>query len=128
MRPGREYLAARPEIDAKRIGRRQPWRLHAPRAAAFEPRYCCIAWGAQWDYEKIWRQLRGAWRSTPALSILTTHSWVVNATPGSGQLEPFKLDTWSKIACPFVMLHGRDEQFPGRSAEVFDAVARSRRR
>src|SRR5215470_7297626 len=30
---------------------------YAPRAAAFEPRYaCCIAWGAQWDYQKIWRE------------------------------------------------------------------------
>jgi hypothetical protein len=28
---------------------------YAPRAVAFEQRFaCCIAWGAQWDYQKIW--------------------------------------------------------------------------
>src|SRR5262249_30901523 len=48
-----EYLAARPEIDARRIGVMaiSLGGYYAPRAAAFEPRYaCCIAWGAQWDY------------------------------------------------------------------------------
>src|SRR3981081_948978 len=57
--PAWEYLAARPEIDAKRIGVMaiSLGGYYAPRAAAFEPRYaCCIAWGAQWDYEKIWRE------------------------------------------------------------------------
>ena len=53
-----DYLAARPEVDAKRIGVMaiSLGGYYAPRAAAFEKRYaCCLAWGAQWDYQKIWR-------------------------------------------------------------------------
>ena len=72
--PAWEYLAARAEIDAKRIGVMaiSLGGYYAPRAAAFEPRYaCCIAWGAQWDYEKIWRERfeRLARSDTPALSV-----------------------------------------------------------
>ena len=55
--PVYEYLASRPEVDAKRIGVMaiSLGGYYAPRAAAYEPRYaCCLAWGAQWDYQKIW--------------------------------------------------------------------------
>ena len=51
-------LPSRPEVDAKRIGVMaiSLGGYYAPRAAAFEQRFaCCIAWGAQWDYQKIWR-------------------------------------------------------------------------
>src|SRR5437899_2667962 len=54
-----EWLAARAEIDASRIGVMaiSLGGYYAPRAAAFEQRFaCCIAWGAQWDYQKIWRE------------------------------------------------------------------------
>ena len=129
--PACEYLAARPEIDAKRIGVMaiSLGGYYAPRAAAFEPRYaCCIAWGAQWDYEKIWRERfeRLARSDTPvAVGRLAAHlcGWS-NATSQEEalkRLEPFKLDgVVQKIACPFVMLHGEgDEQIPaGRGAEV----------
>src|SRR5213078_1045584 len=54
-----EYLAARKEIDAKRIGVMaiSLGGYYAPRAASLEPRYaCCIAWGAQWDYYDTWKR------------------------------------------------------------------------
>ena len=80
--PAWEWLAARPEIDAKRIGVMaiSLGGYYAPRAAAFEPRYaCCIAWGAQWDYQKIWRERfeRLARADVPALSVasLTSYGW-----------------------------------------------------
>ena len=132
--PAWEWLAARPEIDAKRIGVMaiSLGGYYAPRAAAFEPRYaCCIAWGAQWDYEKIWRQRfeRLARSDVPALSVASAHIlWVVNATSQEQalkRLEPFKLDgVVQKIACPFLMLHGEgDEQIPLVEAKkCFDAV------
>ena len=56
--PVYEYLAARPEVDPKRIGVMaiSLGGYYAPRAAAYEPRFAaCIAWGAQWDYQKIWK-------------------------------------------------------------------------
>jgi hypothetical protein len=61
-----EYLANRPEFDAKRIGIMaiSLGGYYAPRAAAFEQRFaCCIAWGAQWDYWQIWKDRFGAWRA-----------------------------------------------------------------
>jgi dipeptidyl aminopeptidase/acylaminoacyl peptidase len=129
-----EYLAARPEIDSARIGVMaiSLGGYYAPRAAAFEPRYaCCIAWGAQWDYQKIWRERfeRLARADTPALSVAARHIlWVLNASSQEEALErlaPFKLDSVvQRIACPFLLLHGEgDEQIPLPEAQkCFDAV------
>ena len=129
-----DWLAARPEIDERRIGVMaiSLGGYYAPRAAAFEPRYaCCIAWGAQWDYEKIWRERfeRLARADMPSLSVASQHiTWIVNAPSQEEalkRLEPFKLDgVVQRIACPFLMLHGEgDEQIPLKEAQkCFDAV------
>jgi dipeptidyl aminopeptidase/acylaminoacyl peptidase len=132
--PAYEYLASRPEVDPKRIGVMaiSLGGYYAPRAAAFEPRYaCCIAWGAQWDYQKIWRDRFDllARAETPSLSVASQHiAWVLNARSQEDVLErlaPFKLDgVVQKIACPFLMLHGEgDEQIALSEAQkCFDAV------
>jgi dienelactone hydrolase len=132
--PAWEYLAARPEIDAERIGVMaiSLGGYYAPRAAAFEPRFaCCLAWGAQWDYHKIWRDRfeRLARADTPSLSVASQHIlWVLNASSEQDvlrRLEPFNLDgVVQKIACPFLLVHGEgDEQVPLREAQAcFDAV------
>ena len=129
-----EYLASRPEIDPKRIGVMaiSLGGYYAPRAAAFEQRYaCCLAWGAQWDYQKIWRDRfeRLTHADTPSLSVAQQHiAWVLNASSQEDvlkRLEPFKLDgVVQKITCPFLMLHGEgDEQIPLSEAQkCFDAV------
>ena len=132
--PAFDYLAARPEVDAKRIGVMaiSLGGYYAPRAAAFEQRFaCCLAWGAQWDYQKIWRDRfeRLARADTPSLSVASQHIlWVLNARSQDDvlkRLEPFKLDgVVQKITCPFLMLHGEgDEQIPLAEAQkCFDAV------
>ena len=129
-----DYLASRPEIDPKRIGVMaiSLGGYYAPRAAAFDQRYaCCLAWGAQWDYQKIWRDRfdRLAQADTPSLSVAAQHlSWVLNASSQDDalkRLEPFKLDgVAQKINCPFLMLHGEgDEQIPLSEAQkCFEAV------
>jgi dipeptidyl aminopeptidase/acylaminoacyl peptidase len=129
-----EWLAARDEIDPRRIGVMaiSLGGYYAPRAAAFEQRFaCCIAWGAQWDYQKIWRERfeRLAKAITPSLSVASQHIlWVVNASSQEEalkKLEPFKLEgVVQKITCPFLMLHGEgDEQIPLPEAQkCFDAV------
>ena len=129
-----DYLAARPEVDPKRIGVMaiSLGGYYAPRAAAFEQRFaCCVAWGAQWDYQRIWRDRfeRLARADTPSLSVAHQHiAWVLNVkTPDEvlEALEPFKLDgVVQKITCPFLMLHGEgDEQIPLPEArQCFDAV------
>jgi alpha-beta hydrolase superfamily lysophospholipase len=132
--PAYEWLAARPEIDAKRIGVMaiSLGGYYAPRAAAFEQRFaCCIAWGAQWKYRKIWAERfeRIARAETPALSVASQHiMWVLNATSQDDvlkKLEAFDLDgTVQKLTCPFLLLHGEgDEQVPMNEAQAcFDAV------
>jgi alpha-beta hydrolase superfamily lysophospholipase len=129
-----EYLASRSEVDPKRIGIMaiSLGGYYAPRAAAFEQRYaCCLAWGAQWDYQKIWRDRfeRLAQADTPSLSVAAQHlSWVLNTRSQDDALkllEPFKLDgVVQKISCPFLMLHGEgDEQIPlSEARKCFDAV------
>jgi dipeptidyl aminopeptidase/acylaminoacyl peptidase len=132
-----DYLGRRPEVDAKRIGIMaiSLGGYYAPRAAAFDQRYaCCIAWGAQWDYRKIWadRFERLARADTPSLSVASQHiAWVLNASSQDDvlkRLEPFRLDgVVQKIKCPFLMLHGEgDEQIPLPEArKCFDAVGAS---
>jgi dipeptidyl aminopeptidase/acylaminoacyl peptidase len=132
--PAFDYLASRPEVDPKRIGVMaiSLGGYYAPRAAAFESRYaCCLAWGAQWDYQKIWldRFARLARADTPSLSVASQHIlWVLNASSQDDaikRLAPFKLDgVVQKIACPFLMLHGEgDEQIPlAEARKCFDAV------
>ena len=129
-----DYLAARPEVDARRIGVMaiSLGGYYAPRAAAFEKRYaCCLAWGAQWDYQKIWRDRfeRLARADTPSLSVAHQHiAWVLKVKTQDEvlkHLEPFKLEgVVQKISCPFLMLHGDgDEQIPLSEAQkCFDAV------
>jgi alpha-beta hydrolase superfamily lysophospholipase len=138
--PAYNYLAARSEIDPARIGVMaiSLGGYYAPRAAASEQRFaCCIAWGAQWDYQKIWRDRfeRLARADTPSLSVAEQHiAWVLNASSQADvleRLEPFKLDgVVQKIKCPFLMLHGEgDEQIPLSEAQkCFDAVGSSRKK
>ena len=129
-----DYLAARKEIDPKRIGVMaiSLGGYYAPRAAAFEQRFaCCIAWGAQWDYWQTWhdRFERIARSTTPSLSVPWQHLlWVFNVKTkeeAMKRLEPFRLDgVVQKITCPFLMVHGEgDQQIPLPVAKAcFDAV------
>ena len=129
-----EYLAARPEIDPKRVGVMaiSLGGYYAPRAAAFEPRFAaCIAWGAQWDYWQIWKNRFDKLDSgnVPSLSVPWRHLlWIFNVATreeAMKKLEGFRLDgVVQKIRCPFLMVHGEgDEQIPLAVArQCFDAV------
>jgi pimeloyl-ACP methyl ester carboxylesterase len=129
-----EYLAARPEIDPKRIGVMaiSLGGYYAPRAAAFEQRFACaIAWGAQWDYWEVWKNRFDRLDSgkTPSLSVSWQHLlWIFNVTTRDAAmkcLEGFRLDgVVQKITCPFLLVHGAgDEQISLAIAQqCFDAV------
>lgn len=129
-----EFLAARPEIDEKRIGVMaiSLGGYYAPRAAAFEQRFaCCIAWGAQWDYWQTWKRRFDLLDSggTPSLSVAADHLlWIFDVKTreeAMKKLEGFRLDgVVQKITCPFLLLHGEgDEQIPLEMAhKVIDSV------
>jgi pimeloyl-ACP methyl ester carboxylesterase len=129
-----EYLAARREIDAERIGVMaiSLGGYYAPRAAAFEQRFaCCIAWGAQWDYWQTWKKRFDLIDSgrTPSLSVASEHLfWIFNVKTreeAMKKLEGFRLDgVVQKMTCPFLLVHGEgDEQIPLEMAhKVIDNV------
>jgi dienelactone hydrolase len=132
--PAYEYLAGRPEFDAKRIGvmALSLGGYYAPRAASLEPRFaCCVAWGAQWDYHEIWARRLEALDCGKVLSLSVPPEhlqWVLGVSDRASalkKLEGFRLDgIVQKMACPFLLLHGAgDEQIPLELAKrLFDAV------
>jgi dienelactone hydrolase len=134
-----DYLAARPEVDAARIGVMaiSLGGYYAPRAAAFEPRFAaCIAWGAQWDYHAVWKERldRIARGENPSLSVPWQHLlWIFGVTTKEEalkKLEGFHLDgVVQKIRCPFLLVHGEgDAQIPLATArKCFDAVGSTRK-
>jgi pimeloyl-ACP methyl ester carboxylesterase len=123
-----EYLAARREVDPKRIGVMaiSLGGYYAPRAAALEPRFAaCIAWGAQWDYYDVWRRRFEALDSGKVLSLSVPPEhlmWVFGVESRAAamkKLEGFRLDgIVQKMECPFLLVHGAgDEQIPLAIAE-----------
>ena len=129
-----EYLAARAEIDPKRIGVMaiSLGGYYAPRAAAFEQRFaCCLAWGAQWDYWQVWKERFDKLDAgnSPSLSVPWRHlMWIFNVDTreeAMKRLEDFRLDgVVQRITCPFLLVHGEgDEQIPLAIAQkCYDAV------
>jgi dienelactone hydrolase len=129
-----EYLAARPEIDPRRIGVMaiSLGGYYAPRAAAFEQRFaCCVAWGAQWDYWQVWKERFDKLDAgnLPSLSVPWRHLlWIFDVATreeAMQRLEGFRLDgVVQRITCPFLLVHGAgDEQIPLAIAQkCFDAV------
>ncbi len=129
-----DYLAARKEIDPKRIGVMaiSLGGYYAPRAASLEPRFAaCIAWGAQWDYYDTWKRRFDLLDSgtVPSLSVPPEHlMWVFGVSSREAamkKLEGFRLDgIVQKMRCPFLLTHGAgDEQIPLTIAQkCFDAV------
>jgi dienelactone hydrolase len=137
--PVYEYLAARPELDDKRIGvmALSLGGYYAPRAAALEPRFaCCVAWGAQWDYHAIWAKRLEELASGKVLSLSVPPEhlqWVLGVTSNAAalkKLEDFRLDgIVQKMRCPFLLLHGEgDEQIPLTLAQKCFAAVGSQRK
>ena len=134
-----EYLAARPEIDPKRIGVMaiSLGGYYAPRAAACEQRFaCCVAWGAQWDYWQTWKDRFDKLDAggKPSMSVPWRHLlWIFDVATreeAMRKLEGFRLDgVVQRITCPFLLMHGAgDEQIPLAIAQkCFDAVGATRK-
>ncbi len=134
-----DYLAARQEVDPKRIAAMaiSLGGYYAPRAASLEPRFAaCIAWGAQWDYYDTWKRRFEALDSGKVLSLSVPPEhlmWVfgVNSREDAmKKLEGFRLDgIVQKMRCPFLLTHGEgDEQIPLAIAEKCFAAVGSKQK
>jgi len=112
-----DYLGMRKDVDPKRVAVMaiSLGGYYAPRNASMERRFkACVAWGAQWDYQAIWRKRIAAAYDVP-LSVPGHHlTWILNAKSvdeAVEKLEGFKLDgVVERMRCPFLLVHGEDDQ------------------
>ena len=126
-----DYLEKRGDVNARRAGVMaiSLGGYYAPRNAAMEKRFkACVAWGAQWDYLKIWKDRIAAAYKT-ALSVPAHHlTWIFNVKTmdqALEKLEGFKLGgVVEKMRCPFLLVHGQDDQQISMSVarKLFNAV------
>ena len=120
-----DYLEGRSDVDADRIGVMaiSLGGYYAPRCASKEPRFtACVAWGAIWDYHRLWKdRIEASFNSS--LSVPGHHiSWILGVETleeALEKLEDFKLDgVVQDMRCPFLITHGQeDEQVPVADAE-----------
>ena len=109
-----DYLAGRPDVTrSDRGGRREPWRLSGGRVAAFEHRLAgAVAWGAVWDWRKVW-----AVRRSNAQGPVPTPQAHALFVMGARDLDDVtaKMEDWHldevahQIRCPLLILHGHDD-------------------
>jgi dienelactone hydrolase len=124
------YLSAREDVDAARIGLvgSSLGGYYVARAAAFSPGLkAVVAWGAIYDYHRVWvRRLQGtgiAGAPTFQLMFITgtdTMEAAVDAV-SDFRIEPFA----DKITCPFLIMHGADDRqvLMDDANEMFAAIA-----
>ncbi len=131
--PGRaafDYLTGRPDVDAGRIvvvgaslgGYR------AGRVAAFEQRLAgAVAWGAVWDWRKVWA-VRRANAHGPVPTPQAHALFVMGAKDFdevTAKIEDWHLDEVAhQIRCPLLIVHGHDDaQVPVADAHQLYAAA-----
>ena len=110
-----EYLASRADVDPARIAvvGASMGGYRASRVAAFEHRLAAaVAWGAVWDYRRVWERRRkdtkGPVPTPPAHALFVM---------GARDLDEVtaKLDLWHldgvahQIECPLLILHGEKD-------------------
>lgn len=113
-----EFLAARPDVDAARIGIMafSMGGYYAPRAAACEPRFkLCVAWGGHFDYHAAWVRRRrimesgGTRVSAPGFQL----PWVLGVADMDAAMTKLKDYTLEGVAqriqCPFLVVHGEND-------------------
>jgi alpha-beta hydrolase superfamily lysophospholipase len=128
-----EYVAARADVDPKRVAimAYSAGGYYAPRAAAFEPRYCaCVAWGPHFDYHAVWEK-RWAAMKKDGNSVASSHfqlPWVLGVADMETALEKLKKFTLAgvaqRITCPMLVAWGEEDKLTPREVahQLYDAV------
>lgn len=125
-----DYLETRSDVDAKRIGLvgSSLGGYYVARAAAFCQRLTAVvAWGAIYDYHRVWvRRMQGtgiAGAPTFQLMFITGTDSMEAAIDA---VSAFKIAGFAdRITCPFLIMHGaEDRQVTMEDAhEMFAAIA-----
>jgi dienelactone hydrolase len=134
-----EYVAARPEVDPKRVAVMgySFGGYYAPRIVAFEKRYCaCVAFGAMhWNMEQWVDGIRRAVK-TDAKTSAQSHfqvPWAFGAKDldqAVGMAKAFSLaGVAGRIECPLLVVHGENDRIvPLDSArKLYDAAGSKRK-
>jgi dienelactone hydrolase len=117
-----DYLSHRPDVDPEKIGiiGSSLGGYYVARAAAFEPRIkATLAWGAIYDYHKVWvdRLKAKGTLGAPTFQIMfiTGTDTIEEAVD---YVKDFKIAPFAnKIHCPFLIMHGvNDKQVPIQDA------------
>jgi fermentation-respiration switch protein FrsA (DUF1100 family) len=112
-----DWLETRPEVDPDRIGvmALSLGGYYASRSASMEPRFkACVAWGAIWDYHRIWRERIEA-AFAKQLPVPGAHLvWSTGTTSTEEALkvlEGFRLaEVVPRMTGAFLLVHGEDDQ------------------
>ena len=115
-----DWLEARPDVDAKRIGLEgvSLGGYYCPRAVAFEPRFACgVVWGANHDWRDVQKQRLAREGALPVPHYWEHVRWVWGAKDMDEFLsiaEKVHLDgVLDRIRVPFLVTHGeQDKQIP----------------
>lgn len=129
-----DFLQSMPGVDRDRIGMMalSLGGYHAPRAAAFEPRFkCCVAWGANYDWGETQRRRYDAKEQRLPVPHYWDHvAWVFGKSSTEEVIAVSqKLSLKGilhKITCPILVVHGEnDRQIPLSQARqlVADCVS-----
>lgn len=134
-----DYLETRADVDRRRIGMMalSLGGYHAPRAAAFEPRFaCCVAWGANHDWPTRFRKRRaGTLQAQNSVPHYLAHiQWVLgkdSIEACAEVIDRFCLDgVLERIRVPIYITHGEDDrQIPVSEAyKTYEACVNAPRR
>ncbi|GAB3200227.1 alpha/beta fold hydrolase [Nocardioides hungaricus] len=119
-----DYLQGRPEVDPERIGLvgSSLGGYYAARSAAYEPRLkATIAWGAIYDYHRVWvERMAGNGSSAAPTFQLMFITGTTNMEDAVERIAQFKVaDFAEQITKPFLIMHGAEDQ----QVPLADAVA-----
>ena len=135
--PVYEWLAARPDVDAARIGMEgvSLGGYYAPRAVAFEPRFACgVSWGANHDWRDVQRRRLEREGNLPVPHYWAHAAWVFGAKDTEDfmqKAEHMHLDgVLDRIRVPYLVTHGKhDSQIPLKWAHrTYEQLVNSPRR
>jgi dienelactone hydrolase len=110
-----DWLEKRKDVDADRIGivGSSLGGYYVARAAAYEPRLkATVAWGAIYDYYKVWkRRLEGKGILAAPRFQLMFITGTDSMEAAVGKVKDFRVsDFAARIRCPFLVMHGAEDQ------------------
>jgi dienelactone hydrolase len=110
-----DWLEAREDVDPKRIGLvgSSLGGYYVARATAYEPRLkATVAWGAIYDYHRVWvKRMQGSGSSAAPRFQLMFITGTNTMEEAVDAVKDFRIaDFAERIRCPFLIMHGADDQ------------------